>query len=336
MKKIVSLIVMIGMILSASAAVFAESSLIQTDEKLNASFATEMPAGFQLKDLKNNSEETPVFSGGALNIGGNPRYALLSENSCYDMSAYSSYEIVYECELPATTNYAYFIFGDYNAETSISNSNDPLAGVAVSKSYAVGISPGNSSNNAKYKFYKKSNQAAETELSKSLAGASFKYTLKVDLTKTENNVFFYAGNELIFTESDASPITLAKAAIKTNYAKANVKNITLIGHKDYGIKYKIDGVSAAQMGVGTISAELPRPVVSSKAQVVFAMYNADGNLVNAKIVQEDELENDEITLFTSDSAQNTLRAFIWDSLDSMNPQVDDAGNGLAAVKENHQ
>ena len=66
------------------------------------------------------------------------------------------------------------------------------------------------------------------------------------------------------------------------------------------------------------------------------MYNADGNLVNAKIVQEDELENDEITLFTSDSAQNTLRAFIWDSLDSMNPQVDDAGNGLAAVKENHQ
>ena len=335
MKKIVSLIVMIGMILSASAAVFAESSLIQTDEKLNASFATEMPAGFQLKDLKNNSEETPVFSGGALNIGGNPRYALLSENSCYDMSAYSSYEIVYECELPATTNYAYFIFGDYNAETSISNSNDPLAGVAVSKSYAVGISPGNSSNNAKYKFYKKSNQAAETELSKSLAGTSFKYTLKVDLTKTENNVFFYAGNELIFTDSDASPITLAKAAIKTNYAKANVKNITLIGHKDYGIAYKIDGVSAVQMGTGTISAKLPKAVVSGKA-VVFAMYNADGNLLNAKIVQEDELENDEITLFPSDSAQNTLRAFIWDSLDSMNPQVDDAGNGLAAVKENHQ
>lgn len=335
MKKIVSLIVMIGMILSASAAVFAESSLIQTDEKLNVSFATEMPAGFQLKNLKNNSEETPVFSGGALNIGGNPRYALLSENSCYDMSAYSSYEIVYECELPATTNYAYFIFGDYNAETSISNSNDPLAGVAVSKSYAVGISPGNSSNNAKYKFYKKSNQAAETELSKSLAGASFKYTLKVDLTKTENNVFFYAGNELIFTESDASPITLAKAAIKTNYAKANVKNITLIGHKDYGIKYKIDGVSAAQMGVGTISAKLPKAVVSGKA-VVFAMYNADGNLLNAKIVSQEDLESEKITLFPSDSAQNTLRAFIWDSLDSMNPQVDDAGNGLAAVKENHQ
>ena len=335
MKKIVSLIVMIGMILSASAAVFAESSLIQTDEKLNASFATEMPAGFQLKDLKNNSEETPVFSGGALNIGGNPRYALLSENSCYDMSAYSSYEIVYECELPATTNYAYFIFGDYNAETSISNSNDPLAGVAVSKSYAVGISPGNSSNNAKYKFYKKSNQAAETELSKSLAGASFKYTLKVDLTKTENNVFFYAGDELVFTESDASPITLAKAAIKTNYAKANVKNITLIGHKDYSIAYKIDGVSAVQMGTGTISAVLPKAVVSGKA-VVFAMYNADGNLLNAKIVSQEDLESEEITLFPSDSAQNTLRAFIWDSLDSMNPQVDDAGNGLAAVKENHQ
>lgn len=334
MKKIVSLIVMIGMILSASAAVFAESSLIQTDEKLNASFATEMPAGFQLKDLKNNSEETPVFSGGALNIGGNPRYALLSENSCYDMSAYSSYEIVYECELPATTNYAYFIFGDYSSG-SIHNSDTPLAGNAVEKSYAVGISPGNSSNNAKYKFYKKSNQAAETELSKSLAGASFKYTLKVDLTKTENNVFFYAGNELIFTESDASPITLAKAAIKTNYAKANVKNITLIGHKDYGIKYKIDGVSAAQMGVGTISAKLPKAVVSGKA-VVFAMYNADGNLLNAKIVSQEDLESEEITLFPSDSAQNTLRAFIWDSLDSMNPQVDDAGNGLAAVKENHQ
>lgn len=334
MKKIVSLIVMIGMILSASAAVFAESSLIQTDEKLNASFATEMPAGFQLKNLKGTAE-TPVFSDSALNIGNSARYALFSD-TVYDMRAYSSYEIVYECNLSAnTTNYTYFIFGDYSSG-SIHNSDTPLAGNAVEKSYAVGISPGNSSNNAKYKFYKKSNQAAETELSKSLAGTSFKYTLKVDLTKKESNVSFYAGDELIFTESDASPITSAKVAIKTCYARANVKNITLIGHKDYGIKYKIDGVSAAQMGVGTISAELPRPVVSSKAQVVFAMYNADGNLVNAKIVQEDELENDEITLFTSDSAQNTLRAFIWDSLDSMNPQVDDAGNGLAAVKENHQ
>lgn len=335
MKKIVSLIVMIGMILSASAAVFAESSLIQTDEKLNVSFEEKMPAGFQLKNLK-GTEETPVFSDSALNIGGNPRYALLSENSCYDMSAYSSYEIVYECALSATQNYTYFIFGDYNAKTSIADSNDPLAGNAVEKSYAVGISPGNSSNNAKYKFYKKSNQAAETSLSKSLAGTSFKYTLKVDLTKTENNVSFYAGDELIFTDSDENPITLAKVAIKTNYAKANVKNITLIGHKDYRIAYKIDGVSAAQMGTGTISAVLPKAVVSSKAQVVFAMYNADGNLLNAKIVSQEELESDEITLFASDSAQNTLRAFIWDSLDSMNPQVDDAGNGLAAVKENHQ
>lgn len=330
MKKIVSLIVTVSMILSASTAVFAESSLIQTDEKLNASFANALPAGFQLKNLKSGSVEDPVFSDGVLNIGGNPRYAL-SSDTVYDMSAYSSYEIVYESALPATQNYTYFIFGDYNAETSISDSNDPLAGGAVSKSYAVGISPGNSSNNAKYKFYKKSNQATETELSKSLAGTLNKYTLKVDLTKTANNVSFYAGDELIFTDSDETPVTLAKAAIKTNYAKANVKNITLIGYKDYGIKYKIDGVSAAQMGEGTISAVLPKAVVSSKLSVIFAMYDADGNLLNAKIVRKDELENNEIKLFTSDSEQNTLRAFIWDSLDSMNPQVDDTGNGLPAA-----
>ena len=335
MKKIVSLIVMIGMILSASAAVFAESSLIQTDEKLNASFATAMPAGFQLKDVKNpsNNPVSPDFSNNVLNmgVGTNSRYALLSENSCYDMSAYSSYEIVYECALLANTNYTYFIFGDYNAD-SIHNSDAPLAGNAVEKSYAVGISPGDSKNNVKYKFYKKSSSAAETELDKSLAGTSFKYTLKVDLTKTENNVSFYAGDRLIFTESDASPITLAKVAIKTCHAKANVKNITLIGHKDYSIAYKIDGVSAVQMGTGTISAKLPRAVVSSKAQVVFAMYNADGNLLNAKIVSQEDLKSEEITLFTSNSEKNTLRAFIWDSLDSMNPQVDDTGNGLAAVK----
>lgn len=333
MKKIVSLIVTVSMILSASAAVFAESSLIQTDEKLNADFATAMPAGFQLKDVKNSSNN-PVsldFSNNVLNIGNSSRYALLSENSCYDMSAYSSYEIVYESALPATQNYTYFIFGDYNAETSIHNSDAPLAGGAVSKSYAVGISPGDSSHNAKYKFYKKSNQATETELDKSLAGTSFKYTLKVDLTKMENNVSFYAGDKVIFMDSDENPITLAKVAIKTCHAKANVKNITLIGYKDYGIKYKIDGESAAQMGEGTISAVLPKAVVSSKLSVIFAMYDADGNLLNAKIVRKDELENNEIKLFTSDSEQNTLRAFIWDSLDSMNPQVDDTGNGLPAA-----
>ncbi len=329
MKKIVSLIVTVSMILSASAAVFAESSLIQTDEKLNASFANALPAGFQLKNLKSGSVEDPVFSDGVLNIGGNPRYAL-SSDTVYDMSAYSSYEIVYESALPATQNYTYFIFGDYSSG-SIHNSDAPLAGNAVEKSYAVGICPGNSSNNAEYKFYKKLSSATEKEYTKSLAGTSFKYTLKVDLTKMENNVSFYAGDQLIFTESDPSPITLAKVAIKTCYAKANVKNITLIGHKDYRIAYKIGGASAAQMGVGTISAKLPKAVVSGKA-VIFAMYDADGNLLNAKIVSQEDLENEEITLFASDSAQNTLRAFIWDSLDSMNPQVDDAGNGLAAVK----
>lgn len=330
MKKIVSLIVMVGMILSASAAVFAESSLIQTDEKLNASFATEMPAGFQLKNLKSGSVEDPVFPDGVLNIGNSSRYALFSD-TVYDMSAYSSYEIVYECELSAnTTNYTYFIFGDYSSG-SIHNSDAPLAGNAVEKSYAVGICPGNSSNNAEYKFYKKLSSATEKEYTKSLAGTSFKYTLKVDLTKMENNVSFYAGDQLIFTESDPSPITLAKVAIKTCYAKANVKNITLIGHKDYRIAYKINEASATQMGVGTISAVLPKAVVSSKLSVIFAMYDADGNLLNAKIVRKDELENNEIKLFASDSEQNTLRTFIWDSLDSMNPQVDDTGNGLPAA-----
>ena len=328
MKKIVSLIVTVSMILSASAAVFAESSLIQTDEKLNASFANALPAGFQLKNLKSGSVEDPVFSDGVLNIGGNPRYAL-SSDTVYDMSAYSSYEIVYESALPATQNYTYFIFGDYSSG-SIHNGDAPLAGNAVEKSYAVGICPGNSSNNAEYKFYKKLSSATEKEYTKSLAGTSFKYTLKVDLTKMENNVSFYAGDQLIFTESDPSPITLAKVAIKTCYAKANVKNITLIGHKDYRIAYKIGGASAAQMGVGTISAKLPKAVVSGKA-VIFAMYDADGNLLNAKIVSQEDLENEEITLFASDSAQNTLRAFIWDSLDSMNPQVDDTGNGLPAA-----
>ena len=329
MKKIVSLIVTVSMILSASAAVFAESSLIQTDEKLNASFANALPAGFQLKNLKSGSVEDPVFSDGVLNIGGNPRYAL-SSDTVYDMSAYSSYEIVYESALPATQNYTYFIFGDYSSG-SIHNSDAPLAGNAVEKSYAVGICPGNSSNNAEYKFYKKLSSATEKEYTKSLAGTSFKYTLKVDLTKMENNVSFYAGDQLIFTESDPSPITLAKVAIKTCYAKANVKNITLIGHKDYRIAYKINEASATQMGVGTISAVLPKAVVSSKLSVIFAMYDADGNLLNAKIVRKDELENNEIKLFASNSEQNTLRAFIWDSLDSMNPQVDDTGNGLPAA-----
>lgn len=328
MKKIVSLIVMIGMILSASAAVFAESSLIQTDEKLNASFATEMPAGFQLKNFSDNP--SPAFYEGALNIEGSPRYALFSD-TVYDMSTYSSYEIVYECALPATKNYTYFIFGNYDKMDGYSK---PLAKNDNEKSsYVVGISPGDSkdSTKANYRFYNKSTEYNGKDLSNKLYGKLLKYTLKVDLTKTENNVSFYAGDELIFTESDPSPITLAKVAIKTDYVQAKVKNITLIGHKDYRIAYKTNEASATQMGVGTISAVLPKAVVSSELSVIFAMYDADGNLLNAKIVRKDELENNEIKLFASDSEQNTLRAFIWDSLDSMNPQVDDTGNGLPAA-----
>ena len=334
MKKIVSLIVMVGMILSASAAVFAESSLIQTDEKLNADFAAAMPAGFQLKDVK-NTDKNPVpldFSNNVLNmgVGTSSRYALFSD-TVYDMSAYGSYEIVYECNLLSSGNCTNFIFGNYD---KLDGNKAPLTGDEnVKSSYVVAISPGDSQKNpnAKCYFYNRSTTSTEKELDGIRANTFLKYTLKVDLTKTENNVSFYAGDELIFTASDENPVTLAKVAIKTEYAKANVKNITLIGYKDYGIKYKIDGVSAAQMGEGTISAVLPKAVVSSKLSVIFAMYDADGNLLNAKIVRKDELENNEIKLFTSDSEQNTLRAFIWDSLDSMNPQVDDTGNGLPAA-----
>ena len=324
MKKIVSIIVLINMILAASATAFAESSLINTDEKLNAIFETELPSGFKLQDLKNSVEKTPVFTDGQLNIGSDVRYALDS-STLYDMSAYSSYEIVYESALPATTNYTYFIFGKYD---SIATGNDPLAGQSIGRSYTVAISPGNSSNFAKYKFYKKVNVTTDTELSKKLSTDSVKYTLKVDLTKTENNISFYMDDELLFMDSDETPVTLGYVALKTNYAKANVKSIKLIGYKDYGIKYEINGAGTTQMGAGQISAKLPKAVISGKTPVVFALYKADGTLANAKVVKDDELVSDAIDLFNSDSDQNTLRAFIWDSLDSMKPQITDMGNGL--------